>query len=272
MLGRFIALCGARPERREAAARIARIDGMRPVLDAERLALFADAVLPHCAVGDGALLGRLFLRGQTKPVQDLEVSKQAASIASRGEFLVETCWGSYVAILPDPDGVAWHILRAPLGLLPCLSAQHHGLTWIASDVRLLEQAGLDRRSVDWDAVALHLVQPELRHSRTCLTGIRDLLGGFRLTVNGRHTTTDGLWSPWPFARQSIAPDDAVRRLRGAVDLTVSGMTEGSPSQGALPLSCSQSGEAAAPMTAAWPRQKVMPISTRLRRTMGLTLQ
>lgn len=225
MAGRYIGLFGSRAARRGAVARIGALGAIHLLQDDERLTLFADAVLPHCALGGGALLGRLFLRGQTQPCAMLDEGKQAACIASRGEFLTDTCWGSYIAVLPDPDGATWHVLRAPFGMLPCLWAEQDGLTWIGSDLPLLEQAGLRRPAIDWDALALHLVQPELRHSRTCLSGITDLSGGHRLTLALAGASTTGLWSPWPFARQEeVAPEEAPTRLRGAVNLAVAAMS------------------------------------------------
>lgn len=226
MSGRFIALSGTRAARNDAVCAIAGSGTMRLALDADRLALFVDEALPHCAIAGGILLGRLFLRGQINPALILDDSKQAAAIASRGAFLVDTCWGSYVAFVPDPTADSWHIIRAPLGMLPCLLAKQDDMLWIASDLPLLEQAGLRRPSIDWEALVLHLAKPELRHSRTCLAGVSDLPGGFRLTVGGTCTTAAPLWSPWLYAgRPEIPPREAATRLRGAVDLTVTAMSD-----------------------------------------------
>lgn len=227
MAGRFIALCGTRAARGGATRRIVRSGAMRVVLDADNLGLFVDKGLPHCAIEGGALLGRLFLRGKTEAVQVLDESKQAAAAATSGEFLVETCWGSYLAFLPDPAGEAWHVVRAPLGMLPCLIARQQDIVWLASDLPLLEEAGLCPPPVDWDALRLHLAKPELRHSRTCLSGITDLPGGFRLTIRGEKIASEPLWSPWRFAsRPEVPRADAPTRLRGAVDLTVAAMSGG----------------------------------------------
>lgn len=227
MTGRYIALCGTRDARQGAEARVKDSGAMHQLLDTDGLALFVDDRLPHCPLDNGVLLGRIFLRGQTTAARALDDAKQAAARATQGEFLVETCWGSYVALLPDPTGPAWHVLRAPLGMLPCLVANRDGIVWVASDVPLLEQAGFGRPPVDWDALTLHLAKPELRHSRTCLAGIIDLLGGHRLKIGTEPTTLQPLWTPWPFAaRPEVQPADAATRLRGAIDLTVAAMSDG----------------------------------------------
>ncbi|HMI20850.1 MAG TPA: asparagine synthase C-terminal domain-containing protein [Sphingomonas sp.] len=225
MPGRFIALCGDRSSRAAVAARIRSLGTLTALLDQDALILFADPALPHLKAEAGVVLGALFLRGQTAPCRALDDTKQAACVGTRGAFLADTCWGSYVAFLPDPSGRTWHILRAPFGMLPCLWMEQDGIIWLASDLPILEQAGLVRPPIDWTALRIHLLQPELRRSQTCLISISELQGGSRLTAGSGTVAVEPTWSPWTFAqRADIPPADAALRLRGAVDLSVSAMS------------------------------------------------
>ncbi|WP_162875623.1 asparagine synthase C-terminal domain-containing protein [Sphingomonas crusticola] len=195
------------------------------VLDGDGATLLVEEDLRHFPLTDGVLLGRLFLRGQTEPCAEFDAIKQASCVSSGGRNLPATCWGSYLAIMPDPARPAWHILRAPFGMLPCLWAQQDGLTWVASDLPLLEEAGLRRPAIDWAGLRLHLLQPDLRRSRTCLNGVHELQGGHRLTIRGGRTSLEEIWCPWTFARlPEVPPWDAATRLRGAVDLSVKAMS------------------------------------------------
>jgi asparagine synthase (glutamine-hydrolysing) len=169
------------------------------------------------AIGQrGMLLGSVFKRGSPGHLQALDEAEQDAIIASRGTWLINACWGGYIAIIADPDCSAIDIIRAPLGDLACHVVNSNNVLICASDLGLLLASGLARPSLDPDALAHHLAADDIRRSETCLSGVSELPGGDRISVGGGRVARQTLWSPWPLAgrdRQIDDPGEAARRLR-----------------------------------------------------------
>lgn len=164
----------------------------------------------------GLLLGSVFKRGSPGHLHVLDEAEQDAIIATRGAWLINACWGGYVAVIADPDSSAIDIIRAPLGDLACHVAQSNDALICASDLGLLMASGLARPSLDADALARHLAADDIRRTETCLSGVSELPGGDRISFERGRVARQTLWSPWPFAsrdRQIDDPQEAARRLR-----------------------------------------------------------
>nr|WP_299911435.1 asparagine synthase C-terminal domain-containing protein [Sphingomonas bacterium] len=137
---------------------------------------------------------------------------------SRGEILFEQYWGSYVAVIEDPDTSEVHVLRDPIGEARCFHAGRDGITGFASEPGLLIAAGLVPASIDWGGLAQHLLYEQLQAERTALRDVGELLAGTRMTV-GRGRTCTTLWSPWRHAaRASLIRDEG--EAAGALRRTV----------------------------------------------------
>ena len=180
--------------------------------------VLAIAAGPHAPLGpDGILLGSLFMRGRNGRVA-LTDAEQRLAVASSGQWLVDQCWGGYIALLADPDAGAVQLLRAPLGDLPCYRTVLDGVALFASDMALLNAWTGARPPVDPAALAAHLAAPDLRTGRTCLGDIAEIQGGERLRLEKGRSTLDTLWSPWTFlARKPQVTDraEASRYVRDA---------------------------------------------------------
>lgn len=178
---------------------------------------------------NGLVIGTFFERGGTrfKGCVDRNVTGQIT--ASRGQELIERYWGSYVAFLTDDARGTVDILRAPFGALPCFIVEIDGGFALASDMELLVSSGLYRPTIDWDAVLSHLMIRDLCRPQTCLTGVRELAGGRRLTVSDAGESFEEIWSPGKFAARdhqidnpAIAPGMIEETARTSVTAAAAG--------------------------------------------------
>jgi asparagine synthase (glutamine-hydrolysing) len=86
----------------------------------------------------GALVGSVFERN--RDIKDDSAARKVTLtartceviLASKGQWLIENCWGNYVAFLRDPRTSTVHVLKDPTGNLPCFRTSWEGLTVIFS--------------------------------------------------------------------------------------------------------------------------------------------
>jgi asparagine synthase (glutamine-hydrolysing) len=214
MHARYIALIASDAEAlaaSDAAARLRKLDGFDLIFDAGGLMIFAGGTRQMMLSTHGALFGTLFA-GREKPrlLDALSLADWAQLSATTGRSLIEGFWGGYVAIVRDDASQAVHVIRAPLGDLPCYYLQNEGLTIVASDVGGLVAAGILQPAINWSFIAGHLLREHFRPSATGLRGVTELLGGTRLTVTAGDTRVEQLWSPWTFAaRPAEIADEAI---------------------------------------------------------------
>lgn len=201
----------------DAATRLRRAAGFDLIFDAEGLIIFAGGPPQTIVSPHGVLFGTFFAANETPtPVQTLSVDDWTQISVSGGRSLVDRFWGGYVAIVRHEATRAVHVVRAPLGDLPCYYLQEQGMTIVASDVDALVAAGLLRAAIDWSFIAGHLLREHFRPGATSLSGVTELLGGTRLTATGIDRRIEQLWSPWTFAaREAQIADEktAIDRVR-----------------------------------------------------------
>lgn len=183
--------------------------------DAGQLLVMASTTELITLTDRGVILGSLFQRGSQRRVRSLPRAAQNSVLESGGDWLINGGWGGYVAIFTDQVGRACHVIRAPLADLGCYIAETRNAVLISSNPDLLEAAGC-KPSINADALARHLAADDIRSTETCLTGVTELAGGERLTIDAMQATRYALWSPWRSAardRQGVDPREAERRLR-----------------------------------------------------------
>lgn len=201
---RYIAVIGEADAfglRRPIQERAIDIAGLEQIFTAPGIALFAQGGRRALLARDaGLVLGRIHRRsGAMASITAFSAEETVALLASRGQTLIETCWGDFLAILVSPASVT--VVRPPFSDLTCLHVERGGLHVIASDLALLETCLQTRPEPDWDAIASHLVTSGLRQERTCVAGVSELLGGSRLTLTNCKTTIEACWSPWAAAQK-----------------------------------------------------------------------
>lgn len=224
MLGRYLLLIGGADGQRSHLAAIAHNDAtLTIVFETPHLTLLADATLPTIIErGRGALLGMTFSTGCDQPAATLDPGTWDRIIASTGHHLIDQYWGGYIAVIASPHDTIVDVVRAPFGWLPCFHCKSGLLAACASDITLLTTLGLALPALDPDALARHLLLPDIRRSDTALKGIDELRGGDRWRF-ARERRTTSLWSPWTFAgpdRQITDFVEARSRLREAAHYCV----------------------------------------------------
>ncbi|MGN6279006.1 MAG: asparagine synthase-related protein [Sphingomonas sp.] len=218
MSGRYIAIIGNTDSAARAAVRD--LPGFSVLLDRPTLLFACDPCIDRIELaGDcGVIAGTLFARSAPAPTTRLEETAARAILGSRGKLLIDQYWGSYVAFLMDASGNA-HVLRDPSGATGCYLAPLERGYLLTSDVRACASLGLIAKTIDWEGVAEHLLWPERRGFRTCITGVRELMPGSRLSIHGHQVSIEQIWVPWRFTSATMRIDDpreAAERVREAV--------------------------------------------------------
>ncbi|HZF43648.1 MAG TPA: asparagine synthase-related protein [Sphingomonadaceae bacterium] len=203
-----------------AAARGAHLSA---TLDLDALITFASGSAMPVEAG-GVVLGTTIMRGACSPLAELTPAHQRSVAQSRGEWLIDACWGGYIAMLAQPERRTVEILRAPLGDLPCYVVRVEGAVLLASDVQLLLAGASMRPELSSAALARHLAPGDIRRRETCLHGVEELAGGERITITPDVIERRALWSPW---RSATSPsplptaEDAAARVSDAAQHCVS---------------------------------------------------
>ena len=171
----------------------------------------------------GAIIGSMFGRRDRAVLAALPDHEARAALETRGGSLVQRFWGDYIAILDRDDGPT--VVRAPFGDLPCYLCRSDEATLLGSDAAMLRETSV-RPAVDWHAVALQLIAPDIRRRQTCLAQIEELACGERVTI-GPSLNYETLWSPWSFTTPEQRCDDkefATEQLRAAFLDSVAAIT------------------------------------------------
>ncbi len=186
--------------------------------------LFASAETPTLRIpGDGTIVGHVFLDDGT-PLTESSPFLAQLPPANAAQMLLERCWGEYVLIQRaggEPSSL--HVMRDPSGGVACVHCTSTDVPFVTSDISIATRLGLYQRQVDWEFIAHFLAWPFVKTARTGLAGIRELLPGTGLHLQGSRAEVGPMWSPWAFVgrpHRFARIDDAATRLRSAVEDTV----------------------------------------------------
>jgi len=102
----------------------------------------------------GVVLGTLFERN--RDIDDDSAARRAslsvrnceAILASSGQWLIENCWGNYVALLRDAAAGTVRVLKDPTGTLPCFTTRADGVTVVFAHIGDCLELGLGPFTVD----------------------------------------------------------------------------------------------------------------------------
>lgn len=106
------------------------------------------------ANGAGVILGTLFERN--RDIDDDAPSRRAtpsergtrAILNSQGQWLIENCWGNYVALLSDASAGIVRVVKDPSGTLPCFKTELEDVTLVFSHVGDCIELGAPRFAID----------------------------------------------------------------------------------------------------------------------------
>lgn len=178
--------------------------GLHLIFDRPGISLFASRVTPTLVLEGlrGVVIGRLFRSGgRREPIASLGQRESRAIHESRGHWLIEHCWGNYVALLgAGPDVIA---VRDPSAAIPAYHRQHAGIQIYCSDFALARSLA-GEVEVDELFVRQWLSFPFLRTARTGLSGWREIPPGSSHSPAGG---TSALWTPAEATRRQPVVQD-----------------------------------------------------------------
>ncbi len=147
----------------------------------------------------GIILGVLFSRSSFELLESLPGdAPECRNIDRLAAWLIEKCWGAYVAIHTNGETGAVQILVDPSGLLPVYNAETTTHRIFASHPELLRQASGFQPVPSWPAVHAHLARPDLRQRATCLAGVSELAPGELIAAGERQVSGRQIWRPDDF--------------------------------------------------------------------------
>ena len=222
MSPRYLLVAGAgEPGWGELLGRLAGRTGLEMAFSNARVAALVNR---HCsclvAGAEGCVIGTLFHRhGRALLITSLDDADAGAILNSRGDKLINSFWGGYVAAVAGPDFV--RIVRDPSAALSCYFSLGPGYVAFASDAELLVESGVVDIELNWHALARHLYSGGVPTPATALHGISELLPGFAVQFPGQVECQVKCWSPWDHVPEhSGGADMSAERLSRAIKYCV----------------------------------------------------
>ncbi|ESQ84209.1 hypothetical protein AEAC466_10720 [Asticcacaulis sp. AC466] len=205
---RYIAIVTRDADQRAHFSRAVRAIGLDQAVTSSTVIVHSDTPSLPLPGGIGAIVGDLFTRA-TVPERVQAMDNRASQLArdTRGQSLLASYWGGYVAFIEDSSGLV-HVVRDPSAAMPCYSLKHEGAVIFASDVDVLVGAGFLTPKIDFTFLARHLYAPDIRTPDTGLVGVQEVMAGFRFSVGPEMQMATQAWSPWDYVQPDRAQSDA----------------------------------------------------------------
>ena len=214
----------------EPATRL-KASGMRPRWQAGASSVLASVDTPIVDMPRGGLIiGDLYFRDGERIVGAGQLPT-LSSISAVRDYILSNCWGDYILVQPVlGEQRALTVTRSPSHAceLPCLYTLNVNGSFVTSDVTLGIRAGLYQRRVDYKSIAHCLIYPNLKTSRTALSGISELLPGLTLHLSDVSATLARHWDPWDFVRPDMRYEDrneAASAIRSSVEMVVKSLAD-----------------------------------------------
>jgi asparagine synthase (glutamine-hydrolysing) len=181
----------------------------------------------------GVVLGTLFERN--RHIADDSEARRAiltaptcdAILASHGQWLIENCWGNYVALLPDLSSRTMRVLKDPTGTLPCFITRFEGVIAVFAHIRDCLDLGLGPFTID-QAYLRSRVLGFNDMERNALVGISQIRRGECVELDPAAEqvvrSRRFFWTPFAFVGEQQAIEDP-QRAANAVHATVRSCTQ-----------------------------------------------
>jgi asparagine synthase (glutamine-hydrolysing) len=185
------------------------------------------------ADGKGVILGTLFRRNETMdddtPCRAAQLSAQESASVQRtcGRWLLEHCWGNYVAVLGDRSSGATRILRDPTSTLPCFYTAFKGVQVVFSCVSDCIAIGLPRFTIAEQYLCSQVTSGGHANSQSALRGVSPVHRGECIEIAPARTpalSTQLYWTPERFFGAECRLEDADQAAR-AIRATVRACTQ-----------------------------------------------
>lgn len=170
----------------------------------------------------GVVLGRLFHRDYTSQTTDLDASLSRKCIETRGQHLIDHCWGRYVTFLHDPASNTHWVMRDPTGAFPCFHTPFQGVEIYFSDMQ--DGANFDflRFTVNWEYLKTNIMLPQWQKTHTGLNEVGEVLPAECVEITPFESTSRFVWDPTKIAETDMVedPEEAAALLRRTVKSTI----------------------------------------------------
>lgn len=114
---------------------------------------------------------------------------------SGGQYLTETCWGSYVAIIRDNNPKKLSVLRSPFGVLPCFHLDYEHVSLLFSDPKILSHLPRNDVSIDWEYAVNYLAYTYIINERTGINRLRYLNHSQCMVIEKNNINFRYAWHP-----------------------------------------------------------------------------
>ena len=170
----------------------------------------------------GVVLGRLFHRDYTSQTTDLDDALSRKCIETRGQHLIDHCWGRYVTFLHDPASNTHWIMRDPTGAFPCFHTPFEGVEIYFSDMQDAANFDFLRFSVNWEFLKTNIMLAMFQKTHTGLNEVGEVLPAECVEITPFERTSRFVWDPTQIATTEVVedPDEAATLLRTTVKNTI----------------------------------------------------
>lgn len=198
-----------RDEELRRAAALLKKSALSTVFESGQLHVLANQKYETSLLPDksGIVIGDIYCR--SFPSKAFDGTAEAASTiltALREGRLIDDYWGSYIAF-DVPDGGEHVCIRSPFGNVNAYALESNGLVYLGSDAATILMLAGRQRSIDWEALAKHVIWDDFSHERTCIDGVEELRCGESAALNRLAESRTYNWSPWQFTALSRAIKD-----------------------------------------------------------------
>ncbi|HJY39496.1 MAG TPA: hypothetical protein VJ299_18605, partial [Steroidobacteraceae bacterium] len=195
----------------------------------------ASATLPVLPLANdaGVVLGAIFER--SRDIEDDSPARRAARsacsceaiLASRGQWLIDNCWGNYVALMRDSANGMVRVLKDPTGTLPCFRTSADGVIVLFAHVGDCVELGLRQFTVDRSYLRARVLGfNDLE--RNSLAEVSQIRRGECIEIDPAAQpvvrSSRFYWDPFAFVREQQAIEDP-DRAAAAVNATVRSCTQ-----------------------------------------------
>ncbi|HKS72949.1 MAG TPA: asparagine synthase-related protein [Terriglobales bacterium] len=168
----------------------------------------------HLLAGHGGvILGAIFRRSRSSDalhsaVLDFDASESEGIDRSKGRYLVDKFWGSYIAIVRDRSARSCALLRDPTATLACYRAKWGSIDVFFSDLEDFTTSVPRPLSINWPHIAARMLAGCTQVSRDCgLQGIEDVPGGEWITFSKQGEARTVIWHPAQFCSEDGLQDE-----------------------------------------------------------------
>ncbi|MBD3744858.1 MAG: asparagine synthase [Sphingopyxis terrae] len=204
-------------------AQLRRSTDLETVFEKDGIAVLANQAQHSIHLGGhGVILGDLYRKHASHGLADeLQSVERGQIVDGTGQFLIDDCWGRYVAVSAGGRGA--RVVRDPSGAVQCVYTRTANVIAFASHIDLVRAVGLWSPEIDWLALSRHLFSGGLPSAETSLRGVLELLPGTAADVQAHNVSLRELWSPWRYVASSKTMDraEAIDRVYRAAERAVS---------------------------------------------------